>query len=223
MLLTGFEGYGGRSDNPSAMIAESLAGSTICGHTVEAAVLPVTMHDIRANIEALIDKHQTSVVVCLGLAPGEPMIRLEKVAINQADFNIADNSGQTVRGPLLEEGGPAAYESTLPVQTICEELLASGVPARVSYTAGTFLCNAVSYYALHYCASHYPQTRAGFIHLPYLPSQVRDVIVGKSAGQSLELEQRSDLASMSFDVQRQAIVTAIECCLNSSSVDAGLS
>lgn len=222
MLLTGFEGYGGRSDNPSAMIAESLAGSTICGHTVEAAVLPVTMHDIRSNIETLIDKHQTALVVCLGLAPGEPMIRLEKVAVNQADFNIADNSGQTVCGPLLEDG-PAACESTLPVHAMQKALLATGIPARVSYTAGTFLCNAVSYYALHYCASHYPHTRAGFIHLPYLPSQVRDVIVGKSAGQSLELEQRSDLASMSFDVQRQAIVTAIECCLDGSTVDTGIS
>ncbi len=212
MLLTGFEGYGGRSDNPSAMVAEALAGTTIAGEKIVAEVLPVTMRDIRANIESLIDRYQPRLVVCLGLAPGEPMIRIEKIAVNQADFQISDNDGEVSRGPLLEDG-PAAFEATLPVHSINEDLLAAGFPARVSYTAGAFLCNAVSYYALSYCAHHYPQTAAGFIHLPYLPSQVRDAIVGMQTGKSIELEQRSDLASMAFDNQKDAITTAVRTCI----------
>lgn len=212
MLLTGFEGYGGRSDNPSAMVVESLAGQLIGGESVITEVLPVTMHDIRANIESLIDRHQPRLVVCLGLAPGEPMIRVEKVAVNQADFQIVDNSGEISRGPLID-GGPAAYQSTLPVHKMVDDLLAAGFPARVSYTAGAFLCNAVSYYALHYCAAYYPGTVAGFIHLPYLPSQVRDVILRTRSGQSIEIEQRSDMASMSFELQRDATVAAIETCV----------
>jgi len=213
MLLTGFEGYGGRSDNPSAMVAESLAGSVVAGEKIVADVLPVTMHDIRRNIETLIDRHQPRLIVCLGLAPGEPMIRLEKLAVNQADFQICDNNGDINRGPLIE-GGPAAFEVTLPVHDIFDELLVAGFPARVSYTAGTFLCNAVSYHALHYCAMHHQQTVAGFIYLPYLPSQVRDVIARTQGGKSIELEQRSDLASMAFEVQRDAIATAIQACVN---------
>lgn len=213
MLLTGFEGYGGRSDNPSAMIAEALAGSTIAGEPINSEVLPVTLNDIRANIETLIDKHQPRFVICLGLAPGEPMIRIEKLAVNQADFQIGDNNGNTTREPLLEDG-PAAFEATLPVHNICEDVLASGLPARVSYTAGTFLCNAVSYYALNYCAVRYPGTRAGFIHLPYLPSQVRDVIVGTQSGKAIEIEQRSDLASMALEQQKSAVQTCIQSCID---------
>ena len=93
MLLTGFEGYAGRSDNPSAMVAEALAGTEIAGETIVSVVLPVTLHDIRANIESLIDQYQPRIIVCLGLAPGEPMIRIEKMAINLADFQIKDNNG----------------------------------------------------------------------------------------------------------------------------------
>lgn len=212
MLLTGFEGYGGRSDNPSAMVTEALAGQVIAGETIETAVLPVTMHDIQANIERLIDQYQPRLIVCLGLAPGEPMIRIEKIAVNQADFQIRDNNGDINRGALLEDG-PAAFEATLPVHNLNTELLDAGFPARVSYTAGTFLCNAVSYFALNYCTKHYPHTKAGFIHLPYLPSQVRDVIVATQTGSSIEVEQRSDMASMAFEVQRDAIATAIKTCV----------
>jgi len=213
MLLTGFEGYGGRSDNPSAMVAEHFSGSAIAGESIAAEVLPVTLYNIRSNIESLLDKHQPGFVVCLGLSPGEPMIRIEKFAINQSDFQIGDNNGEVTRAPLMEDG-PAAFEATLPVHTICDELLNAGLPARVSYTAGTFLCNAVSYYALHYCSLHYPKTAAGFIHLPYLPSQVRDVLVATRDGKSIEMEQRSDMASMAFEVQRDAIALAIKTCVD---------
>ena len=216
MLLTGFEGYGGRSDNPSAMVAEHFSGSVIGGESIVAEVLPVTLHNIRENIESLIDQHKPRFVVCLGLAPGEPMIRVEKLAVNQADFQIGDNNGDLTRGPLLN-GGPAAFEATLPVHSIYDDLLDAGFPARVSYTAGAFLCNAVSYYALQYCSERSPETAVGFIHLPYLPSQVRDVIVATRNRKSIETEQRSDMASMAFDVQKDAIATVIQTCVNENS------
>lgn len=212
MLLTGFEGYGGRTDNPSAMVAQSLAGETIAGESIVAEVLPVTMRDIRSNIESLIDKHQPRLIICLGLAPGEPMVRIEKIAVNQADFQIGDNNGDTTRGALIE-GGAAAFEATLPVHNLCDDVLAADIPARVSYTAGTFLCNAVSYYALNYCAVNYPHAKAGFIHLPYLPSQVRDVIAATQSGKAIEIEQRSDLASMALEIQQRAVETAIRTCV----------
>jgi pyroglutamyl-peptidase len=195
------------------MVAEALAGSTITGETVDSAVLPVTLNNIRSNIEKLIDNHQPRFIVCLGLAPGEPMVRIEKLAVNQADFQIGDNNGDTTRAPLLEDG-PTAFEATLPVHHMCDDVLAAGLPARVSYTAGTFLCNAVSYYALNHCAVNYPETKAGFIHLPYLPSQVRDVIAGTVSAKSIEIEQRSDLASMAFEQQKSAVQTCIQTCVS---------
>ena len=213
MLLTGFQGYGGRNDNPSAQVVEALAGTRIAGQTVVGEVLPVTNHDLQARIESLIAQHEPTLLVCLGLAPGENMIRIERLAANYSRFEIPDNAGDRVEGAICDDG-PAAYESTLPVSAICEGLVAAGIPARVSATAGTFLCNAIMYHALHYCAAQRLACRAGFIHLPYLPSQVSDIIRTASSGGAIELHQRADLASMALADQIEAIRRAIELTLS---------
>lgn len=208
MLLTGFQGYGGRGDNPSAQVVQALAGTDIAGQTVIGEVLPVTNHDLRQNIEELLARHRPGLVVCLGLAPGENMIRVERLAANYSCFEIPDNAGERFEGPVCD-GGPAAYDSTLPVAAIRDALVADGIPARVSATAGTFLCNAIMYHALHYCAQHLAATRVGFIHLPYLPSQVSDIIRNTVSGAAIELHQRADLASMALNLQIDAIRRAI--------------
>lgn len=209
MLLTGFQGYGGRDDNPSAQVVQALAGTDIAGQTVIGEVLPVTNHDLRQNIEALLAQHRPWLVVCLGLAPGENMIRIERLAANYSCFEIPDNAGDRFEGPVCD-GGPTAYDSTLPVNAIRDRLVADGIPARLSATAGTFLCNAIMFHALHYCAQYLPGSRAGFIHLPYLPSQVSDIIRNAGSGAALELHQRADLASMALALQIDAIRGAIE-------------
>ncbi len=207
MLLTGFQGYGGRSDNPSAQVVEALSGSAIAGEQVIGEVLPVTNHDLHQRITSLIEQHRPSLLICLGLAPGENMIRLERLAANYSRFEIPDNAGDRFEGPI-DADGPAAYESTLPVGAIRERLLQAGIPARVSETAGTFVCNAIMYHSLHRCADS--DARAGFIHLPYLPSQVSDIIRSASDTGAIELHQRADLASMALDIQIEAIRLAIE-------------
>ncbi len=209
MLITGFEGYGGRRDNPSEEIARALNGAVIDDATINAAVLPVTNYNLRDNIVALIEKYQPDVVLCLGLAPGENMIRLERVAANYSRFEITDNAGEIQHGPIID-GGPEAYQTTLPLDQLQSSLLECGIPARVSHSAGTFLCNAVMYHALDYCAVHYPDTRCGFIHLPYMPSQVRDLVSRVQEKKSSELEHRSDLASMSLADQTKAITAVIK-------------
>jgi pyroglutamyl-peptidase len=212
MLLTGFQGYGGRSDNPSAQVVEALAGSTIAGQEIIGEVLPVTNHDLQSRITALLDQHKPTLLICLGLAPGENMVRIERLAANYSRFEIPDNAGDRFEGAICADG-PAAYDSTLPVKAIRERLLQAGIPARVSESAGTFLCNAIMYHSLHHCAGS--GTRAGFIHLPYLPSQVSDIIRQASSGGAIELHQRADLASMALDIQIEAIRLAIAVALDS--------
>jgi pyroglutamyl-peptidase len=119
------------------------------------------------------------------------------------------------RGPVVE-GGREGYLSTLPIHAIQDRLLAAGIPARLSGSAGTFLCNALMYHALGACAAHEPGAPCGFIHLPYVPEQVSALLLQMREWAKVELHQRADLASMALDVQIQAIRLAIETTLEAT-------
>ncbi len=170
MLLTGFEGYGGHGINPSGEVAQALDGAEIAGARVAGRVLPVVHAGLASRIEALIAETAPRAVLCLGLDPGEAAIRLERVAANALAFEIADNEGAVLKGPVCE-GGAAALHSTLPLDAIERRLRAAGLPVRCSDDAGRFVCNALMYHALSATARRTPPPPCGFIHLPFLPGQ----------------------------------------------------
>jgi pyroglutamyl-peptidase len=215
MLLTGFESYGGRSVNPAEEIVKQLDGERIAGVRVDGRVLPVTYAELGPRIAQLIAKIQPRAVICIGLWPGEPMLRIERIAANIADFEIADNAGLIAREPVVE-GGPDGYRSTLPVHAIRDRLLRAGVPVRLSGTAGQFLCNACMYHALHACARRTPAPTCGFIHIPYLPQQVALLLEDMRDSARVELHQRADLCSMPLDVQVEGVRLAIETTLEAA-------
>lgn len=212
MLLTGFESYGGRSVNPAEQIVGALDGRSIGGVKVIGRTLPVVYGELRSRIDSLIAETDPDAVICLGLWPGEPAIRLERIAANIADFEIPDNAGAMVHGAVVEDG-PAALQSTLPLEAIQERLLAAGIPAKLSGSAGQFLCNALMYHALTVSNRRRKPPPCGFIHVPYLPEQVAGMIAEQRDRASLELHQRSDLASMSLETMVAAISLAIEATL----------
>ena len=216
MLLTGFESYGGRSLNPAEQVVKRLAGTEIAGVRVSGHTLPVTYAELAARIAGLIQEVRPRAIICLGLWPGTPLLRLERIAVNIADFEIPDNVGHVTRGPVVE-GGAEAYRSTLPIHAIQNRLLAAGIPARLSGSAGTFLCNALMYYALRAGAEHAPGAPCGFIHLPYLPEQVAALLLQMREWAKVELHQRADLASMALGVQVEAVCLAIETTLEATS------
>ena len=213
MLLTGFEGYGGRSVNPSAEVAKALDGTVIAGVRVEGRTLPVDYAGIGPRIAALIEEIRPRAVIGLGLWPGGQMLRIERIAVNIADFEIADNAGLIAKAEVVA-GAPAGLLSTLPIATIRDRLLAAGIPARLSGTAGQFLCNALMYHALRLCGARTPAPRCGFIHLPYLPEQVALLLEQARDRAGVELHQRADLASMALETMvegvRLAIATTLE-------------
>lgn len=217
MLLTGFESYGGRSVNPAEEIVKALNGAEIDGERIDARTLPVTYAELGPRISALIEETSPRAVICLGLWPGEPMIRLERIAANIADFEIPDNVGAMVHGPVIPDG-PAALAGTLPLTEIRDNILAEDIPCRLSGTAGQFLCNALMYHALTASAAHGPAPACGFIHVPYLPQQVAGMMSDLRDGASVELHQRADLASMSLDHMVEAIRIAIATTLEASAV-----
>ena len=145
--------------------------------------LPVTFAGAGPALEAALDEVAPDVVVCVGLAGGDPDIRLESVAINLDDARIPDNDGaQPVDEPAVA-GAPAAYFGSLPVKAAVAALRERGIPARVSHTAGTFVCNHV-FYLLMRALEPRPGMHGGFVHVPYaaeavapgIPSLPLDVI-----------------------------------------------
>jgi pyroglutamyl-peptidase len=209
VLVTGFESYGGRSVNPSEELVGSLDGTVVAGEPVVGRRLAVEYRSVGPAIRAAIAELTPCAVIGLGLWPGAPFIRLERVAINQADFEIPDNRGLIAREPIVPDG-PAAYAATLPLHAIRDRLLAAGIPCALSGTAGEFLCNAVLYHALAACSARSPAPPCGFIHVPYLPQQVAAMIAAAHADHRLELHQRGDLASMGLEPMREGVRLAIE-------------
>ena len=172
ILLTGFEPFGTYKDNPSAEVAEALHGRAVGDEIVHSAVLPVHHARAAARVAELLRETTPRAIVHLGLAGGRARLALERVAVNVMDFEIADNAGYRATGEPCVTGGPAAYFSTLPLAAMLETLSTGGIPAYLSSTAGTYLCNQTFYTTRHLLESRGLKIPAGFIHLPLSPSMV---------------------------------------------------
>ena len=216
LLLTGFQSYGGRTINPAEEIVKSLNGKIIGGQKITGKTLPVNYNELKNRMKSFIEDIEPQAVICLGLWPGEMMLRIERIAVNISDFEIPDNFENFIKDPV-DSAGPAGYESTLPIEEIRNSLLEHQIPARLSGTAGHFLCNALMYHALNICSTKNPSPKCGFIHLPYAPEQVADVLKNIHQQKELELHQRADLASMSLEQMRAGIEVAIGATLESLS------
>lgn len=171
VLLTGFDPFGGDGLNPSWELARALHRRQIAGHRVHAAQLPTVFGEAARQLNALLAEHRPALVISLGLANGRGALSLERIAINVNDARIADNAGaQPIDTPVIA-GAPAAYFSTLPIKAMQRAILTAGVPAEISQTAGTFVCNHVFYGLMHRLATvrALARTRGGFIHVPLLP------------------------------------------------------
>ncbi|AYO29542.1 pyroglutamyl-peptidase I [Biomaibacter acetigenes] len=172
ILLTGFEPFGGDSINPSLEIAKNLQGKDFDGFIVKALEVPVRDTKCLNVMENAIKEYQPSVIISVGLAWGRSAISLERIGINTRDYPIPDNDGQQPINQPIDPEGPAAYFSTLPIRAIVKELRDSGIPAYISNTAGTYLCNQVMYGTLNYITKNQLPIKSGFIHIPYLSSQI---------------------------------------------------
>ena len=170
VLITGFEPFGGESVNPSWEVVSSLDNAIIGGCRVIARQLPCVFGESLAVLNGAIDALSPSLVLAVGQAGGRTDITVERVAINVDDARIADNQGQQPVDVPVVADGPAAWFSTLPIKAMVMAMRNAGIPASVSQTAGTFVCNHVMYGLLHKLRDA-PAVKGGFIHIPYLPQQ----------------------------------------------------
>jgi pyroglutamyl-peptidase len=211
-LVTGFAPYAGRGSNPAADIANALDGCIIANVPVVARLLPVSLEEIAVKAESLLDELHPRIVINVGLWPGEATVRIERVALNLADFEIPDNRGLVAHDESLSANGPTAKFATLPIRKIEEAILAAGIPSRISNSAGSFLCNACFYNFLS-AAEKKPGTLCGFFHVPYLPQQVVGLLRELRKEARLEAHQRADYASMDVTTSTRAVAIAIETAL----------
>lgn len=170
VLITGFEPFDGERVNPSWEVVSRLDNAVIAGCRVVARQLPCVFGESLTVLNAAIDSLSPALVLAVGQAGGRVDITVERVAINVDDARIPDNRGrQPVDEPVMQ-GGPAAWFSTLPIKAIVQEMRNAGIPASVSQTAGTFVCNHVMYGLLHKLHD-LQDVKGGFIHIPYMPEQ----------------------------------------------------
>jgi len=170
VLLTGFEPFNKEPINPAWEAVRALDGWQEAGFRVVARQLPCVFGDANAAMAALLGELKPALVIAVGQAGGRVDLSVERVAINVDDAPIKDNAEQQLVDEPVVRGGPAAYFATLPIKAVVAALRAAGLPASVSQTAGTFVCNHVFYGLMHAVAGR-KGVRAGFIHIPYLPEQ----------------------------------------------------
>src|SRR5579885_2672208 len=168
-LVTGFEPFDGDRINPSSAALRRLP-ARLGGIPLATRVLPCVFGEAAAAMA----ETAPDLVLAVGLAGGRAELSLERVAINLDDARIADNAGNRPIDRPVVAGGPAAYFATLPIKAAVAALREAGLPAAVSNSAGTFVCNHVFYRLMHAAATAAPGFRAGFLHVPYLPEQAAE-------------------------------------------------
>jgi len=194
ILVSGFDPFGGELINPSIEAVKRLPDSIHGVEIIKLEIPTVIGKSINVLTQA-VEKYLPDVVLCVGQAGGRSDITVERVAINIDDCRIKDNEGnQPIDEPIVKDG-PDAYLLTLPIKAIVSNLQSHGIPASISNTAGTFICNHVAYGMAHLAKTKYPRMRTGFIHIPYLPEQVAN---------------KSNMPSMSLDQIIEALESAIQ-------------
>lgn len=171
ILVTGFDPFGSEKINPALEAVKRLP-TQISGAKIITLEIPTVFNEVGPIIHQAIQTYQPDLVLNVGQAGGRFNITVEKVAINLADARIADNQGNQPLDKVIFDDGPTAYFTQLPVKAIVSALDENEIPAAVSYTAGTFVCNYVMYYVQHLISTRYPKIKGGFIHVPYIPAQV---------------------------------------------------
>ena len=171
VLVTGFDPFGGEKLNPALEAIKSLP-SEIQGAEVRWLEVPTVFYKSAKILEEEIRIYQPDIVLCIGQAGGRKGLTPERVAINQDDARIQDNEGNQPIDRPIQLDGPPAYFSSLPIKAMVQAIKEEGLPASVSNTAGTFVCNHLMYQVLYLVEKEFPTIKAGFMHIPYMMEQV---------------------------------------------------
>ena len=198
LLLTAFEPFAGKTVNSSLEVAKAITTMKLAGVQIKVATLPVSRFQAIKIAFRYIAEQKPDIIIMLGEADSLFHFTPERVAINIDDFEIPDNTGHQPKGEPITKGGPVGYFSTLPINDIVTELRKGHIPAKVSNSAGTYLCNRLFYSVMHFITTEGLPIRAGFFHLPHVHKQT---LIGYN-----------NFTSMSF----KDVVKAVQIAINTS-------
>lgn len=193
VLVTGFEPFGGEKINPSYEVVKQLDDKISDADIIKLQV-PVVFYKSVNTVIKKIHEEAPDIILMIGQAGGRYNISVERIAININDARIEDNEGNRPVDEAIDKDGLPAYFSSIPVRKIVERMIENNIPAAISNSAGTYVCNHLLYGILDYIWKNKLDTRAGFIHVPYMPEQILN---------------RSNTPSMSADIMVKAIDLAI--------------
>ncbi len=194
ILVTGFDPFGGESVNAASETVRRLPDA-IAGAEIIRLEIPTVRYRSLQVIEEAICRHDPDVILSIGQAAGRADITVERIGINVDDYSIPDNEGNQVTDQPVIADGPDAYLVKVPVRAMVERIRSRSIPASISNSAGTFVCNHVIYGVCHLIATKYPGRQSGFLHIPCLPRQA----LGKG-----------NMPSMSQEMMTEALKAAIE-------------
>ena len=194
ILVTGFDPFGGEPIHPAIESVKRLPDN-IAGAEIIKLEIPTVRKKSLEKIEKAINEHNPDVILSIGQAGGRFDISIERVGINLDDFRIPDNEGNQIIDEPIFPDGENSYFVKLPVKAMVQNVQKNNIPASVSYTAGTFVCNHVLYGVLYLIEKKYKGKKSGFIHIPFLPQQVVD---------------KRNMPSMELDTIVKGLTAAIE-------------
>ncbi|MDK4130133.1 pyroglutamyl-peptidase I [Staphylococcus pseudintermedius] len=198
VLVTAFDPFAGEKVNPALQAVQRLP-DTIEGHVIDKLEIPTVFYQSIEVVREKLAETEYDIVLAIGQAGGRYEITPERVAINVDDARIPDNDGQQPIDQRIQQNGPPAYFTPLPVKRMVEAMQAEGVPASLSNSTGTFVCNHIMYQLAYEAERYYPKLKTGFIHVPFAPAQVID---------------KPGKPSMSIEMMVKGLTAAIRVCLN---------
>lgn len=171
VLLTGFDPFEGNAINPAFEVVKGVR-EKIGEIEIKKLEIPTVFGKSLQKILEATEEFKPDVILCIGQAGGRYEMSLERVAINLSDARIKDNEGNQPIDEVIYADGENAYFSNLPIKAMMAEMREQGIPTSISNTAGTFVCNYVMYGVFYHIAKHSIAKKGGFIHIPYMPSQI---------------------------------------------------
>ena len=196
IIVTGFDPFGGEKINPSIECVKALP--EIEGVELIRLELPTVFKESAKRLNEVINDVKPDAVLSVGQAGGRPGITMERIAINVDDARIPDNISQQPIDETIQTEGEAAYFTTLPIKRIVKAIREAGIPAEVSNSAGTFVCNHIMYQSLFAATKADKPFKAGFMHIPFIPEQTTDK-------PSLPLEESTKALQIAIETIRDYI------------------
>ena len=209
-LVTGSQPFAGLPTNPAELVLAALDGFEVEGILVQAVATPVSLGGLPEYLPDLVARHRPVFVLALGLALGAPVIRAETVGLNMTHFAMSDNEGaRPVGGVRFAPDGPEARRATWDAAAVVNAIMDAGIPARLSFHAGTHLCNLTLYTYLGALEAAGLAAPCGFLHLPYTPEQVVWLMRNRTEGGNHAPGLNFELPSMPLNTQVMAVRAAV--------------